>query len=109
VLAAFGASGIMHVVAVADLTDLRATALPSAAVLVFFLLHGALVSLERTLGLGRPPETLAARRWARVRTLALFALLSPLLLDPFARVTGVHGRSLSALAHAGRVPEARPP
>jgi hypothetical protein len=109
VLAAFGASGIMHVVAVADLSDLRATALPSAAVLVFFLLHGALVSLERTLGLGQPPETLAARRWARLRTLALFALLSPLLLDPFARVTGVHGRSLSGPCQAGRAPEARAP
>jgi hypothetical protein len=107
VLAAFGASGIMHVVAIADLSDLRATGLPSAAVLVFFLLHGALVSLERTLGLGQPPGTLAARRWARLRTLALFALLSPLLLDPFARVTGVHGRTLSALVCIGDVARCR--
>jgi len=95
VLAAFGASGVMHAIAVADLARPRETALPAAAVMTFFLLHGALVSAERALGLGRAARTRRGLMWARLRTLAVFALLSPLLLDPFARVAGVHGRGLA--------------
>jgi hypothetical protein len=106
VLAAFGASGVMHAIAVGDLVHPRETALPTAAVMTFFLLHGALVSAERALGLVRTARTPRGLMWARLRTLALFALLSPLLLDPFARVAGVHGRGLATTAAASR-PERR--
>jgi hypothetical protein len=106
VLAAFGASGVMHAIAVGDLAHPRETALPAAAVMTFFLLHGALVSAERALGLGRAARTQRGLMWARLRTLALFALLSPLLLDPFARVAGVHGRRLATAAAASQ-PERR--
>ena len=56
--------------------------------------HGAAVLAERRLGWHRAPTRSRARIAARLRTLALFATLSPLLMDPFARVAGVHGRSL---------------
>jgi H+/Cl- antiporter ClcA len=62
-------------------------------VLAFFLLHALLVSAERALNLHRQPHTRRGLFLARVRTLALFALLSPLLLDPFANAVHVHGRT----------------
>ena len=111
-MAAFGASGIMHAVAVLDAADLPLTAGPAARVMGFFLLHGVLVLGEQAVRARRhrsgheepPGRAGAAGRHApasrasllgrRVMTLTVFALLSPLLLDPFARVTHVHGRHL---------------
>jgi Membrane bound O-acyl transferase family len=92
--AAFGASGVMHVIAVLDTERIASTLAPSAAVMGFFLLHAALVLGERRLGLHHQPQRPSALLWARVRTVTLFALLSPLLLDPFASVVHVHGRML---------------
>lgn len=91
-VAAFGASAVMHVIAVFDPVHLAASAGPSAAVAGFFLLHGGLVIAERRLGLHHQPHGRTRLLLARVRTLALFALLSPLLLDPFANLVHVHGR-----------------
>lgn len=96
--AAFGASAVMHVLAVLEPSHLRETVGPSAAVAGFFLLHGALVLGERALGLHRQPHGPARLLLARVRTMALFALLSPLLLDPFANVVHLHGRTSAAAA-----------
>jgi hypothetical protein len=93
-LAAFGASAVMHVIAVLRPSQPETTLGPAAAVLAFFLLHGLLVCGERALGLHHQPHSPRRLFLARVRTLALFALLSPLLLDPFANVVHLHGRSL---------------
>ncbi len=91
---AFGASGVMHVIAVLDTEQTASTLVPSSFVMGFFLLHAGLVLGERRLGLHIQPQGRLALLWARVRTITLFALLSPLLLDPFASVVHVHGRSL---------------
>jgi len=69
-------------------------ALPMASVMGFFLLHGVLVLAEKRLGWHRAPQGPWPRLLARVRTIIVFAALSPLLIDPFACVTGVHGRTL---------------
>jgi hypothetical protein len=92
--AAFGAAAVMHVIAVLDTDRMAITLGPAAAVTAFFALHAGLVIGERRLGLHRAPQQAAALRRARIRTVALFALLSPLLLDPFACVVHVHGRTL---------------
>ena len=94
-VAAFGASAVMHVIAVFDPSHLAVSLGPSAAVAAFFLVHGGLVIAERRLGLHHQPHTGPRLLLARVRTLALFALLSPLLLDPFANLVHVHGRPLT--------------
>ena len=93
-LTAFAASGVMHVLAVLDPDHFATTLGPSAAVMGFFLLHAGLVLGERRLGWNRQPQRPSTLLWARVRTVTLFALLSPLLLDPFACVVHVHGRAL---------------
>ncbi|MES1206434.1 MAG: MBOAT family protein [Pseudomonadota bacterium] len=100
-LAAFGASGVMHVLAVLDPHRLAITAVPSAVVMAFFLLHGLLVLAERRLGLVSPPRTVAGLRRARIRTIALFVALSPMLLDPFAAVVHLHGRSFRSPSAVG--------
>ena len=69
-------------------------ALPSVSVMGFFLLHGGLVLAEKRLGSHRAPQRPWLLLLARVRTLIVFAALSPLLMDPFACVTHVHGRAL---------------
>ena len=46
-LAAFAASGVMHVVAVLDADTWTVTLLPAAGVMFFFLLHGGLVLAEQ--------------------------------------------------------------
>jgi hypothetical protein len=97
VLAAFAASGIMHVVPVLAAAPLPAAALPACQVFAFFLLHGALVLGERALGLHRAPRSLLV---ARVRTVTLFVLLTPMMLGPFADVCHVHGRSLAGVARS---------
>lgn len=93
-LAAFGASAVMHVIAVLQPARPETTLAPAAAVFGFFVLHGLLVTGERALGLHRQPHSRRGLFLARVRTLALFALLSPLLLDPFANLVHLHGRRL---------------
>jgi len=92
VLAAFTASGILHVMAVAGAGPPRLIALPSLSVLGFFLLHAGLVLAEKRLGWQQAPQRPWSRLAARVRSILVFAALAPLLLDPFACVTHVHGR-----------------
>jgi Membrane bound O-acyl transferase family len=94
VVLAFVASGVMHVLAVAGAGPLSQIAWPCVSVMLFFLLHGAGVLLEHRLGWHRAVSPGWRCVVARVRTLLVFALLSPLLLDPFAGVTHVHGRPL---------------
>jgi hypothetical protein len=55
-----------------------------------------LVLAERAAGLDPPARDLrpGALTLARVRTIVVFVLLTPLMLGPFADITGVHGRSL---------------
>jgi hypothetical protein len=93
-LAAFTASGVLHVMAVAGAGPPRLIALPSVSVMGFFLIHGVLVLAEKRLGWARAPARPWPRLLARVRTIIVFAALSPLLIDPFACVTNVHGRAL---------------
>jgi hypothetical protein len=100
-MAAFAASGVMHAVAVLDADRWEITLVPGAGVMFFFLLHGALILVEQTLrsraarpAVGAPTEPRSRLLGRRLATLTLFALLSPLLLDPFASVTHVHGRRL---------------
>jgi hypothetical protein len=93
-LAAFTASGILHVMAVEGAAAPSVVALPCAWVMAFFLLHGGLVFAEKRLGWHRASQRSPAHLFARARTLVLFVALSPLLLDPFANVTHVHGRTL---------------
>ena len=95
VLAAFTASGVMHVVPVLAAAPLAISSGPALEVLAFFLLHGALVLAERALRRHRAPTSPRALRFARVRTVTLFVLLSPMMLGPFADVCHVHGRALA--------------
>jgi hypothetical protein len=92
VLASFFASGVMHVVPVLAALAPAQALRPAAAVMGFFLLHGGLVLGERALGWQRAPAPGPALSWARLRTVTLFVLLTPLLLGPFADICGVHGR-----------------
>ncbi|HEY4188147.1 MAG TPA: MBOAT family protein [Polyangia bacterium] len=94
-LVAFAASGVMHVIAVLDAGPLAVTLGPAAAVMGFFMLHAALVLAERRFGSALRAESRHLLWLSRARTMVLFALLSPLLLDPFAAVANVHGRSLT--------------
>ena len=105
-LLAFTASGIMHVVAVLDAGPPALTVGPAAVVMAFFLLHALLVLGERSAGVIRNPDHRQGLLWRRVRTGVLFAILSPLLLDPFASVANVHGRTLDHPAL--RIPAAGP-
>jgi hypothetical protein len=91
---AFGAAGVMHVIAVFDPERIAITLGPAAAVMGFFVIHAALVIEERRWGLHRQPQRPSELLVARIRTVAIFALLSPLLLDPFASIVHVHGRTL---------------
>lgn len=96
ILAAFTASGIMHAIAVADAAHPRETWLPALAVMAFFWLHAAGILGERWMNAHHAPPHPLPRLLARVRTAVLFALLSPLLLEPFAAVVHLHGRSAAA-------------
>ncbi len=94
-VAAFAASGTMHVLAVLGAGPLRVVALPCLCVLWCFFGHGAAVLIEQRLGwhvrpVGRRPYAIA-----RIRTLLLFLALTPGLIEPFAAVANVHGRSLA--------------
>lgn len=91
---AFSASGLMHVVAVLDAGPPALTVGPAVLVMAFFLLHALLVLGERSGGAIRHAERGPGLFWRRLRTAVLFAVLSPLLLDPFATVANVHGRTL---------------
>jgi hypothetical protein len=93
VLAAFMASGVLHVMAVEGAGPPSLIALPSVSVMGFFLLHAGLVLTERRLGWAQAPERPWPLLLARVRTILMFAAIAPLLLDPFACVTHVHGRA----------------
>lgn len=95
VVAAFTASGVMHLVPVLAAAPLAVSLRPGLQVFAFFLLHGLLVLAERALGLARPPTSPRALSWARARTVTLFVLLSPMMLGPFADVCHVHGRALA--------------
>jgi len=93
--AAFAASGVLHLLVLGD-GGPRSEVLPIAGqVMGFFLLHGALVALERRLGWHRPPTNPRRLFLARTRSLAIFVVLSPMLLDPFARLAHVHGRRVA--------------
>jgi hypothetical protein len=94
VLAAFTASGVMHVVPVLAAAPLALSIRPALQVFAFFILHGALVLAERALGGHRAPASGRALLVARLRTVTLFVLLSPMMLGPFADVCHVHGRAL---------------
>jgi hypothetical protein len=96
ILAAFTASAVMHAIAVADVAHPRETWLPALAVMSFFWLHAAAILMERWLNAHRAPPRPLPRLVARVRTVVLFALLSPLLLDPFASIVHLHGRTAPA-------------
>lgn len=93
VLAAFTASGVLHVMAVTGAGPPSLIALPSISVMGFFLLHAGLVLVEKRLGWDQAPQRPWLLLWARVRTIVVFIALSPLLIDPFACVTHVHGRA----------------
>jgi hypothetical protein len=92
VLAAFAASGVMHAVPVLAAGPLPRSIGPAVVVMFFFILHAALVLAERALGWHHPPRGGPLLLLARARTVFLFVLLSPLLLDIFADITGIHGR-----------------
>jgi hypothetical protein len=94
VLAAFTASGVMHLLPILAAAPFVVSGLPALQVFVFFLLHGALVLAERAAGLHRAPASPRGRLLARLRTVTLFVLLSPMMLGPFADVCHVHGRAL---------------
>lgn len=102
VLATFAASGVMHVLPVLASGPAALTLRPAAQVMGFFLIHGGLVLAERAAGLDAPARDASPRAvtLARVRTVVLFVLLTPLLLGPFADITGVHGRDLPSAAAA---------
>jgi hypothetical protein len=93
-LAAFAASGVMHLVPVFAATPYAAAVRPAASVALFFALQPPLILAERVLGWHRPPPPGPALTAARIRTAAIFVLLTPLLLGPFADICGVHGRGL---------------
>ena len=94
-VAAFAASGVMHVVAVLGAGPLRMVALPCACVLWCFLSHGAAVLIEQRLGWHERPVGRWSHAIARIRTLLLFIALTPGLIEPFAAVANAHGRSLA--------------
>ncbi len=94
-LAAFLASGMLHVLAVLGSGPLRAVALPCAFVVWSLLSHGIAVLIEQKLGWDVAPSRRWMRAVARTRTLILFVALSSGLIEPFAAVANVHGRSLS--------------
>jgi hypothetical protein len=95
-LAAFLASGMLHVLAVLGAGPLRVVALPCAFVAWSLLSHGIAVLIEQKLGWNLPPSRRWTRAMAWTRTLILFVALSPGLIEPFAAVANVHGRSLVA-------------
>jgi len=83
-------------VAVLDAGPPALTLGPAAIVMAFFWLHALLVLGERSGGVLRGADRGPGLFWRRLRTGVLFAVLSPLLLDPFATVANVHGRRLDA-------------
>jgi hypothetical protein len=97
--AAFAASGAMHAVAVLGAGPLRVVALPCVCVLWCFLGHGAAVLIEQRLGWQARPVGRWSHAIARIRTLLLFLALTPGLIEPFAAVANVHGRSLAVVTY----------
>lgn len=91
----FFASGVLHLFCLANAGPPATQLRVGAQIMAFFLAHAAGVAIERALGWHRSPAGPAATRVARARSLAVFLLLSPLLLDPFADIARVHGRRLS--------------
>jgi hypothetical protein len=90
---AFAASGVLHLLVLGDGGPLPVLLPMVGQIMSFFLLHGALVAIERRLGWHHPPACPRGIALARARSLILFVVLSPLFLDPFARLAHVHGRS----------------
>jgi hypothetical protein len=90
---AFAASGILHLLVLGDSGPWPVILPMAGQIMGFFLLHGALVAIERRLGWHHMPAGPRRLALARARSLIVFVLLSPLLLDPFARLAHVHGRS----------------
>src|SRR3569623_1770138 len=95
-LLAFTDSGIMHVEAVHAAGPPALARGPAAIVMAFFWLLSRRVLGERSGGVLRGADRGPGLFWRRQRTGVLFAVLSPLLLDPFATVANVHGRRLDA-------------
>jgi hypothetical protein len=95
-VAAFAASGAMHAVAVLGAGPLRVVALPIACILWCFLGHGVAVLIEQRLGWDERPAGTRTQAIAWLRTLLLFLALIPGLIEPFAAVANVHGRSLAS-------------
>jgi hypothetical protein len=93
-VAAFAASGVMHMVAILGAGSLPTVALPCVWILWCFLGHGAAVLIEQRLGWNVCPAGRLSHAMARIRTIVLFLALSPGLIEPFAAVANVHGRSL---------------
>ena len=89
----FAASGMLHLLVLGGGGPLSVILPIAAQIIGFFLLHGALVALERRLTWHHPPSHPRGLFLARARSLVIFILLSPLLLDPFAHLAHVHGRS----------------
>jgi hypothetical protein len=104
VLAAFSASGVMHVVPVLAAAPFSRSLRPALQVFAFFMLHGALVLAERAVGWSRAPAGGRALLLARARTVTVFVLLSPMMLGPFADACRVHGRALGQRASLLRGP-----
>ena len=73
VLAAFGASALLHAIPIWVAFDLRAGLVMGA----FFLIHGVIVIIESRLGVARWPR-FAGHAW----TLGLFAVTAPLFVQP---------------------------
>jgi hypothetical protein len=96
-VAAFAASGAMHVVAILGAGPIGVVALPCACVLWCFLGHGAAVLIEQRLGWHEQPIGRPARAIARTRTVLLFLALSPGVIEPFAAIANVHGRTLAPI------------
>ncbi len=74
---AFTCSGLFHAISVLS----AAGWWDALTVLLFFMLHGALVSAERTMGIARWPAW-AAHGWV----VGAFAVTGPLFLDPVLRI-----------------------
>lgn len=92
VAAAFAASGLLHAVPVLAAGPLPWAIGPALVVFSFFAINAAIVFGERRLGLDRRPPAGPRLFLARARFAVLFVALSPLLLDVYADICGIHGR-----------------
>jgi hypothetical protein len=94
VVTAFFASGVFHLLVLAGGGPTPILLELAIQILGFFLLHSALVLVEYRLGWNQSPPQSWPLFLARARTLILVTLISPILLDPFARLAHVHGRQI---------------